>query len=105
AEARVTRAVRLIEHEPSSDLSLRTLAREARLTPWHFLRVFEHRTGVTPHQYVLRTRLRRAAVRLSSEPSRILDIALDAGFNDISNFNRAFRTEFGVPPKHWRARQ
>lgn len=102
AEARVTRVVREIERQPDGQLTLGALAREARLSRYHFLRTFEHLTGVTPHQYVLRTRLRHAATRLIDEPGRILDIALDCGFGDVSNFNRAFRAEFGVSPRAYR---
>jgi AraC-like DNA-binding protein len=47
-------------------------------------------------------RLRRAAVRIASERAKILDIALDCGFGDVSNFNRAFRAEFGVSPRIYR---
>jgi AraC-like DNA-binding protein len=78
------------------------MAREAGLSPYHFLRTFEHVTGVTPHQYVLRARLREAAIRLASGRDKVLDIALDSGFGDVSNFNRAFRTEFGVSPRRYR---
>lgn len=101
AEARVTRVIRLIEHDQTAAHTLAALASEAGLSPYHFLRVFEHVTGVTPHQFILRARLREAAVRLS-EPARILDIALESGFGDLSNFNRTFRSEFGVPPRAWR---
>jgi AraC-like DNA-binding protein len=52
---------------------------------------------------VLRTRLRHAAMRLLADPERVLDIALDFGFGDVSNFNRAFRTEFGMSPRALRA--
>jgi AraC-like DNA-binding protein len=51
----------------------------------------------------MRARLREAAMRLVDEPAKILDIALDCGFGDVSNFNRAFRTEFGVSPRAYRA--
>jgi AraC family transcriptional regulator len=106
AVARVTRAVRLIERRPDAALALGSLAQEARLSPYHFLRTFEGVTGLTPHQYVLRARLRAAAMRLadtwSAPPAKILDIALDAGFGDVSNFNRAFRAEFGVSPRVYR---
>jgi AraC-like DNA-binding protein len=102
AEARVTRLVRAIERQPGAALTIEILAREARLSPYHFLRTFERLTGVTPHQFVLRTRLREAALRLAESPSRVLDIALDCGFGDVSNFNRAFRTEFGVSPRAYR---
>jgi AraC-like DNA-binding protein len=78
------------------------LAREAGLSPYHFLRTFERLTGVTPHQFVMRARLREAAIRLVAESGNVLDIALDCGFGDVSNFNRAFRTEFGASPRAYR---
>jgi AraC-like DNA-binding protein len=104
AVARVTQIVRKVERHPDADWTLAALARCAELSPYHFLRLFERVTGVTPHQYVLRARLREAATRLTAEPSKILDIALDCGFGDVSNFNRAFRAEFGVAPRAFRAR-
>ena len=105
ATARVTRIVRRIERDPDSALTLRSLAHEAGLSPFHFLRTFERLTGVTPHQYVLRTRLREAAMRLMAGPAKILEIALDCGFGDVSNFNRTFRAEFGVSPRRYRLSQ
>lgn len=100
--ARVTRALRIIEQRPNDDLTLASLAREARLSEYHFLRTFERLTGVTPHRYILRSRLREAALRLALEPERVLDIAFDCGFGDVSNFNRAFRAEFLVSPRGYR---
>jgi AraC-like DNA-binding protein len=102
AVARVTRTVRLIEHNPDARLTLTSLAREARLSPYHFLRTFQRVTGTTPHRYILRTRLREAATRLRVESARIIDIALDCGFGDLSNFNHAFRSEFGMSPRGYR---
>jgi AraC-like DNA-binding protein len=105
AIARVTQAVRMIEENPTDALTIAGLAREAGLSPFHFLRTFEKLTGVTPHQYLRRARLRAsAAALLIDRPARILDIALDAGFGDVSNFNHAFRAEFGVSPRVYRAR-
>jgi AraC family transcriptional regulator len=107
AAARVSRTVRAIERHPDTGLTLGRLARNAGLSPYHFLRTFERLTGVTPHQYVLRARLREAAMRLvdDEQPGKVLDVALDCGFGDISNFNRAFRAEFGVSPRRYRARR
>ena len=105
ALARVTRSVRMIERRGAeADIRLSSLAREAGLSPYHFLRTFERLTGLTPHQYVLRARLREAAARLAAEPGKVLDVAFDCGFSDVSNFNRAFRTEFGVSPRAFRRR-
>ena len=101
-EARVTRAIRTIDRHPDASLTLEVLAREARLSPFHFLRTFERLTGVTPHQYLRRARLREAARRLIAENGTVLDISLDCGFGDVSNFNRAFRAEFGKRPLDFR---
>jgi len=103
AIARVTRVVRMIDCHSDSVHHFKDLAREARLSPWHFLRTFQSITGVTPHQYLLRTRLRRAAIQLGTGKAKILDIAVDTGFGDISNFNRTFRAEFGVGPRTYRS--
>jgi AraC family transcriptional regulator len=101
-EARVTRIVRMIESRPDAEHGLGELAREAKLSRYHFLRIFRQITGLTPHRYILRTRLRRAATRLIVEPTRVLDIALDSGFGDVSNFNHAFHAEFGASPRSYR---
>ena len=102
AEARVTQVVRTIDRYPSARLTLGVLSRQAGLSPYYFLRTFEHVTGVTPHQYVLRARLRQAAFRLATGAENVLDVALDCGFGDISNFNRSFRAEFAVTPVAFR---
>lgn len=104
AASRVAEIVRAIERRPDAALPLDRLADVAGLSPFHFLRTFERLTGATPHQYLLRARLREAALRLSETNDRIIDVALACGFGDVSNFNRAFRSEFGVAPRAYRAR-
>jgi AraC family transcriptional regulator len=102
AVTRVTRSVRGIERDPGQAFTLHRLAAEVGLSPFHYLRTFQRVTGVTPHQFILRARLREAAARLVRERRKVIDVALDTGFGDISNFNRAFRREFGVTPEAYR---
>ena len=108
AEAKIARAVRAVERDPAADHALAALAEVAGLSPFHFLRTFVRVTGVTPHQYVLRARLRAAAIELEASGSgardtRVLDLAYDSGFGDLSNFNRTFKAEFGAPPTKYPA--
>jgi AraC family transcriptional regulator len=102
AEASVSRTVRTIDRHPDAHHSLQRLARSVGLSPYHFLRTFERLTGITPHQYVRRARLREAARQLLIRSDKVLDVALECGFGDVSNFNRAFRTEFGMSPRAFR---
>jgi len=86
-------------HEP---IDLDEAARFAGLSAFHFLRVFSSVLGVTPHQYLIRSRLRRAARLLADEARPISDVALDVGFGDLSNFVRTFRRAAGVSPRRFR---
>jgi AraC family transcriptional regulator len=58
--------------------------------------------GVTPHQYLVRSRLRRAARMLADDSRAITDIAFDVGFGDLSNFVRTFHRAAGVSPRRFR---
>ena len=86
-------------HEP---IDLQDAASAAGLSAFHFLRVFAAVVGVTPHQYVVRSRLRRAARLLVETERPITDIAYDVGFGDLSNFVRTFHRAAGVPPGRFR---
>jgi AraC-like DNA-binding protein len=83
-------------------LSLETTARQVQLSPFHFLRLFAAVLGVTPHQYLLRSRLRRAARLLAETAEPVTRVALDAGFADLSNFVRSFHRAAGASPRQFR---
>jgi AraC family transcriptional regulator len=78
------------------------MARETGLSPFHFLRVFNRVFGVTPHQYLVRSRLRHAARLLIEDTRAITDVAFDVGFNDLSNFVRTFHRAAGISPARFR---
>jgi AraC-like DNA-binding protein len=102
-EARlISQAVRRIEATSTEALPLATLAGEAGINPYRFLRLFKRVVGMTPHQYVLRVRLHRAALRLRRSRDPVLTIAVEEGFNDLSTFVRRFRRVMGVSPRVYR---
>ena len=86
-------------HRP---ITLDDAAEQAGISPFHFLRLFSQVLGVTPHQYLVRSRLRRAARRLARDDSPITDIAYDVGFGDLSNFVRTFHRAAGTSPLRFR---
>ena len=101
---RVARAIAVLEDHYAEEADLASLAAEAATSKYHFLRVFQRIAGMTPYQYLLQLRLRHAALALASRPGRIVDLALESGFRDLSGFNHRFRSGFGVTPREWRAR-
>jgi AraC-like DNA-binding protein len=101
-EKRVSEAVRRIEADAGEPVSLAELASETATSPYHFLRSFRRVAGMTPYQFLLRTRLHRAAVRLRTSDAPVSAIAFDAGFNDLSTFNRRFRRVMGNTPNAYR---
>ncbi len=103
-ERRVTAALRRIEAEAHTRLSLEGLARDAAMSRYHFLRTFRQVVGTTPHQHVLGLRLHRAAIRLRRTRDPVSTVALDAGFEDLSTFNRRFRRVMGATPSTFRTR-
>jgi len=100
---RAVEAALWIEAHSAEAIELDDVARTSGLSAFHFLRLFTKVLGVTPHQYLLRSRLRRAARLLADASLPITGIALDVGFNDLSNFVRTFRRAAGVSPRGFRA--
>ena len=101
-ERRIIDALRLIEARYSEPLSVGTIADAVCMSPYHFLRVFRAVAGVTPHQYLVRTRLRRAAVALAATDEPIAEIAFAHGFGDLSTFVTRFGRVFGRSPRDYR---
>jgi AraC family transcriptional regulator len=99
---RAVEAALWIDAHAAEPVALERAAREAGLSPFHFLRLFARVVGATPHQYLVRSRLRRAARLLADEERPVTDVALEAGFGDLSNFVRTFRRAAGITPTGFR---
>lgn len=91
-----------LEARAGEEASLGEAAAQAGLSPFHFLRIFSRTLGVTPHQYLLRVRLDRAARLLGQTELPITEVALEAGYADLSNFVRSFGRAAGMSPRAFR---
>lgn len=100
---RVVEAVRLVEADAAQPIDLGRMAAAAGMSKYHFLRIFRRLTGLTPHRYLISARLRRAALALASSRQPVIAVAYDAGFGDLSTFNKTFRAAFGLTPSQYRA--
>ncbi len=86
------------------EITLADLSRAAMFSPWYARRIFREQTGCSPADYIRRPRLSRSALRLRDEHVRILDVALDCGFESVDGYQRAFLREFGCNPKAYALR-
>ncbi len=99
---RVSAAVHWIEAHEQDSPTLSELARVVSMSRYHFLRTFRTVTGTTPYQYLLARRLRRASADLGRSSSPISHVAYNAGFHDLSTFNRRFRRVAKTTPREYR---
>jgi AraC family transcriptional regulator len=99
----VMRALIHIEANLDQDLSAPALAAAAGLSVSRFHRVFVAEIGDTPHSYVARLRLDRAAFYLATQEGMIPDIALAVGYQTPETFARAFARRFATTPSDYRA--
>jgi AraC-like DNA-binding protein len=100
---RIQEAVVFIEANFAWNITREDVARVAGLSPFHFSRLFHALVGLTPHQYLLRCRLRNAQELLSTNEVRsVADIAAETGFADQAHFARHFRSAFAKSPQEFR---
>lgn len=103
ANKRIDRVAEYIRRHPQNDLSLNALSRLANCSKYHFLRLFKARIGITPNRLAQQTRMKRASFQLVFNPvCRITDIALDAGFENVESFSRAFKRAYEQSPLQFR---
>lgn len=93
----IDRVCDFIRTRYAQDLSLKQLSRAACLSPFYFQRLFLAKTGVSPHDYLVQTRIKKA-LELFSEGYSIANVSYDTGFVDQSHFTRSFSRAMGITP-------
>lgn len=97
----VNQVVAYIESHLVEDLNLDSVADVSHLSKFYLDRQFKQYTGLTIYQYILKKRLITARTMLRSGAS-VMDACMGCGFNDYSNFLKAFKREFGRMPKEFK---
>ena len=91
-----------ISVKSSENLSVADMAKFCGWSSSHFMRWFKKMTGDSFTSYVNERRLAEAAEALRQTDDKILTISQDAGFMNLSNFNRQFKKRYGVTPREYR---
>ena len=101
---RLRRAVDYIEAHLDGTVTLAALAKAVGLTAMHFAAQFRAATGIRPHEYLLRRRIARAQELLHAPNARLVEVALDVGFQTQAHFTTVFKRFTGTTPHQWRLR-
>ncbi len=93
----VKKAKRFLEDQYHTDMSLKTLAENVNISPYHLLRMFTEEFGIPPHAYLTQVRI-QAARKYLSQGMSIAEVAQETGFCDQSQFTRRFKQIVGTTP-------
>jgi AraC-like DNA-binding protein len=101
---RLCRARDRLRESPETPVRIADVAREAGLSRFHFIRLFESVFGVTPHQYRIGARVDRAKDLLASSDYSVTDVCMEVGFSSLGSFSDMFARRVGIPPSAYRRR-
>lgn len=85
-------------------LSVKEIAREARISPFHFIRQYEAVFGLTPHQFRIRSRLDRAKLLLARGQLSVTEVCLEVGLESLGSFSDMFARRVGATPSAYQRR-
>jgi AraC family transcriptional regulator len=99
---RLSIARQMLDERNTESVRLDEVAKAALLSTSHFCHSFTKVYGLSPYQYLLNTRLQRAAQMIRASHSTLSEIALDCGFSDMAAFSKSFRKTYGICPREFR---
>jgi len=101
---RLCRARDRLREAHVAHLSIADVAREARISPYHFIRLFRAVFGETPHQFRIQARLERAKSLLAAGDYSVTDVCMAVGFTSLGSFSDLFARRVGAAPSEYRKR-
>jgi AraC-like DNA-binding protein len=101
---RLRRARDLLAEVCEPRLSIQDVARQAGMSPFHFIRRFEGVFGLTPHQFRMQSRLDRAKLLLAGGQHSVTEVCFECGFASLGSFSDLFARRVGAAPSAYRRR-
>ena len=101
---RLCRARDLLGELREHPLSIRAVAREAGMSPFHFIRQFEALFGLTPHQYRIQSRLEHAKRLLAVSKYSVTEVCMEVGMSSLGSFSDLFARRVGATPSAYQHR-
>ncbi len=98
----IQRVLAFIEHHYDENLTLLQLSKVARISQFHFHRIFTSYMGLSPGQYIKVKRIEHGVRELSHSKKKTIDVALSSGYENHASFNKAFKKELGLNPTEFR---
>ncbi|MGE4564376.1 MAG: helix-turn-helix domain-containing protein [Victivallaceae bacterium] len=98
----IRKSLQLLRQDASADIPIHTLARNARLSPSVFIRLFRRHTGMTPGDYRMRLRMDQARKLLETTAKSVTEIAFQLNFSSSQYFANVFRRFTGLTPSEYR---
>jgi AraC-like DNA-binding protein len=99
---RLARARDLLRERCDAPLTVADAAREAALSPYHFIRTFKAVFGETPRQVRIDARIEKARRLLAMDVASVTEICNSVGFSSLGSFSYSFAQRVGVPPSAYR---
>jgi len=98
---RLARVVEHIRKNLDTPLAVGTLSSLAEMSQSHFSKMFKLSTGLAPHQFVLQERINRSKELLRQDDAKIVDVALEVGFENQAHFTTVFGNFVGMTPRQF----
>jgi AraC-like DNA-binding protein len=103
--SRLCRARELLENVPwGQPISIKAVARDVGISPFHFIRQFEALFGLTPHQFRIQSRLDQAKLLLAKGRHSVTEVCMEVGFSSLGSFSDLFTRRIGSPPSAYQRR-
>lgn len=101
---RLCRARELLGEVREDELSITDVAQEVRISPYHFIRIFQTLFGITPHQFRIQSRLDRAKILLATSRQSVTDVCMEVGFASLGSFSDLFTRRLTITPSAFQRR-